>query len=378
MLRLHDTLRGRPVAFRPRGRTVTVYVCGVTPYATTHLGHARTFLIFDVLIRHLEALGLHVRYVQNVTDVDESILQRAVSRGEHWRALGRREERAFLEDMRALGWRRPDVMPHPTREIRVMLALAKRLLARGHAYALPSGCYFDVATFPRYGALSRYSIARMRQVLAGQDDARLDDPRRRHPHDFALWRRVADGPTWPSPFGPGRPGWHLECSAMALRYLGSPIDIHGGGTDLIYPHHESEIAQSEAATGTRFVRHWVHVAAMQLEGEKMSKSRGNMVLVRDALRKVHPDGLRLYLLSAHYRRPFNYNASDLAEADDLAASLRALGRGAPQSAPPDQVRRALDDDLDTAAAVAALRRLARSGDPAAAAGAWHLGLRLGR
>jgi L-cysteine:1D-myo-inositol 2-amino-2-deoxy-alpha-D-glucopyranoside ligase len=378
-LRLHDTLRRRPVAFRPRRASVTLYVCGVTPYDTTHLGHARTFLLFDVLVRHLEAGGLRVRYVQNVTDVDESILARAQSLGEDWRALGRRQERAFLADMRALGWRRPDAMPHATRELPAMRALAKRLLARGHAYALPGGLYFDVSTFPRFGALSGYSAARMRRVLAGQDDARLDDPGRRHPHDFALWRRVTDHPTWPSPFGRGRPGWHLECSAMALHYLGRPVDIHGGGADLIYPHHECEIAQSEGAAGSRFVRHWVHVAPMRLGGEKMSKSKGNMVLVGDLLRRVHPDALRLYLLSVHYRRPFDHDPGRVRASEQLAAALRTLAR--PQRAPmgpPEEVVRALDDDLDTPAALRALARLVRAGDAAAVAGARYLGLTLHR
>jgi L-cysteine:1D-myo-inositol 2-amino-2-deoxy-alpha-D-glucopyranoside ligase len=276
MLTLYDTRRGHRVAFRTHGRPMTLYVCGITPYDTTHLGHARTFLLFDVLVRHLEATGRRVRYVQNVTDIDESILQRAARDGESWRALGRRHERGFRADMARLGWRPPDVMPHATREIPSMAALIRRLLATGHAYRLPGGgVYFDVRRFPRYGALSRFSPARMRRLLATQDDARLDDPRRRHPLDFALWRKVPAGPSFPSPFGRGRPGWHLECSAMAHHHLGVPVDIHGGGADLIFPHHEAEIAQSEAAWGRPFVRFWLHVAPMRLGGQKMSKSTGN-------------------------------------------------------------------------------------------------------
>ena len=367
MLRLYDTRRRGTFAFRPRDkRAVTIYVCGVTPYDTTHLGHARTFLVFDVLARLLEVGGTRVRYAQNVTDVDESILQRAARDGVDWRELGRREERAFLEDMRRLDWRKPDVMPHATGELDAMIQLAERLRRRGHAYELPSGLYYDVSTFPRFGELSRYSVAKMRRILASQDDARLDDPRRRSPLDFALWRRVPDGPTWPSPYGRGRPGWHLECSAMSERHLGYPIDIHGGGSDLIYPHHECEIAQSEGAhTGReRFVRHWVHIAPVRLNAAKMSKSEGNMVFVRDALKRNSPQALRLYLLDIHHRRPFDHDEERLARARDRAAALAmALGRGRLGPIERDQasaaVLGALEDDLHTERAIRELERHAR-------------------
>ena len=378
MLALHDTLRARRVAFRPRGKTVTLYVCGVTPYDTTHLGHARTFLVFDVLVRHLEASGLRSHYAQNVTDIDESILQRAAQRGVDWRELGRSEERKFLDDMRVLGWRRPDFLPHATRELPAMLRLAELLVRRGHAYRLAEGgLYYDVATFARFGGFSKLSRAKMRRVLAAQDDARLDDPRKRGPLDFALWRRLAGGPTWPSPYGRGRPGWHLECSAMALRHLGQPLYIHGGGSDLVYPHHECEIAQSEGATGGKFVRYWVHVAPMRLDGDKMSKSKGNMVFVRDALRRVSADGLRLYLLSKHYRRPFEHDEEAMRRHDALARELREIALPAPRPRLPREARDALDADLDTAAVVRLLRRYVRTRDPeSATALARHLGLRL--
>lgn len=363
MLSLYDTARRRLVPFRPRGRDVTLYVCGVTPYDTTHLGHARTFLIFDVLVRHLEASGLRVRYAQNVTDIDESILQRAAQRHRPWRELGRSEERKFLADMRALGWRRPDVMPHAMREIDAMLALAERLERRGHAYRIPNGgLYYEVATFTRYGRLSRLAPAKMRRILAQQDDVRLDDPRKHAPLDFALWRRVKDGPTWPSSYGPGRPGWHLECSAMSLRHLGQPLDIHGGGDDLIFPHHESEIAQSEGANGKPFVRYWVHVAPMKLGGEKMSKSKGNMVFVRDALQRVSADGLRLYLMSTHYRRPFEHDDRALREHEALARDVRDLAVPAPRGAFPREATAALEADLDTPKLVRLLRDTVRGKD----------------
>src|SRR5207245_5607249 len=216
--------------------------------------------------------------------------------------------------MRRLDWRKPDVMPHATGEVEAMIRLAGRLRRRGPAYALPAGMCYDASPFPRFGELSRYSVAKMRRILAAQDDARLDDPRRRSPLDFALWRRVPDGPTWPSPYGRGRPGWHLECSAMSERHLGYPIDIHGGGSDLIYPHHECDIAQSEGAhTGrARFVRHWGHVAPVRLNAAKMSKSEGNMVFVRDALKRNWQQALRLYLLDIHHRPPFDPGAARLA------------------------------------------------------------------
>ena len=365
VLALYDTRRRRVVPFRPRRPTVTLYVCGVTPYDTTHLGHARTFLVFDVLVRLLEARGTRVRYAQNVTDVDESILQRAARDGVDWRALGRREERKFLEDMRAVGWRRPDVMPHATREIAGMRRLVDTLAANGCAYAVDGGVYFDASRDRHYGELSRYSEARMRRILGSQDDAALDDPRRRDALDFALWRRVPSGPTWPSRYGRGRPGWHLECSAMALRHLGERIDIHGGGSDLAYPHHENEIAQSECASGRRpFVGWWMHVAPVRLNEMKMSKSIGNMVFVRSALATTTRQALRLYLLDVHYRRPFDHDEVRLARARERAASLAtALGRGPigplGRDAATRRVLGHLDRDLDTARAIRALEREAR-------------------
>jgi L-cysteine:1D-myo-inositol 2-amino-2-deoxy-alpha-D-glucopyranoside ligase len=366
VLWLYDTRRRGTFTFHPRGRIATVYVCGVTPYDTTHLGHARTFLVFDVLARLLEARGQRVRYAQNVTDIDESILQRAARDKVGWRDLGRREERSFIQDMRRLDWRKPDVLPHATREIRAMVELAERLRRRGFAYEVPGGLYFDVAKFPRFGKLSRFSRAKMKRILATQDDARLDDPSRRSPLDFALWRRVKEGPTWPSPFGRGRPGWHLECSAMSARHLGFPIDIHGGGSDLIYPHHESETAQSEAAHGlkTRFVDHWVHVAPMRLGGKKMSKSDGNMVFVRDVLKDTTPQALRLYLLDVHYRRPFDHDEDRLARARKRAEALaESLGRGRlgpiERDSSTQDVLAALEDDLHAERAIRKLERHAR-------------------
>ncbi len=346
-----------------------MYVCGVTPYDTTHLGHARTFLTFDLIARLLEARGQRVRYAQNVTDVDESILQRAERDRVDWRLLGQREEREFLEDMRALRWRRPDVIPHATREIATMLRLAERLETRGHAYRpAGGGLYFDVSTFERFGEISGLSAAKMRAANATQDDAALDASNRRAPLDFALWRAVRDGPTWPSPYGEGRPGWHLECSAMSERYLGLPIDIHGGGRDLVYPHHECETAQSEAAHSVPFVRHWVRVAPVHLGARKMSKSLGNMIFVRTALRTASPEALRLYLFDVHYRRRVDHDETRLERARERAMSLaRALGRGTigPLGRDPGTraVMAALDRDLDAPRALRALERAASTCPP---------------
>jgi len=378
VLRLYDTRRRAVFPFRPISSPITLYVCGVTPYDTTHLGHARTFLAFDVLVRHLEAGGKAVRYAQNVTDIDESILQRAARDGVGWRELGRREERTFLADMRRLGWRRPDVMPHATREIPEMRVMIDSLFRKACAYDIKGGVYFDTSRDRHYGELSRFSVARMRRILAAQDDAALDDPERRNPTDFALWRRVPSGPTWPSRYGRGRPGWHIECSAMSLRHLGARIDIHGGGSDLIYPHHENEVAQSECATGERpFVGWWMHTGPVRLEAEKMSKSLGNMVFVRTALETTTRQALRLYLLDSHYRRPFEHDEVKLARAGERAAALaESLGRGPVGPMGRDVTTRealaALDDDLDTHEAIRVLERGARKANPRAKPSLRHI------
>ncbi len=368
MLRLYDTRRRVIAPVRARGRAFTMYVCGVTPYDTTHLGHARTFLTFDVIARLLEATGHPVRYVQNVTDIDESILQRAARDRLGWRELGKREERAYLADMKQLGWRRPDVVCHATKELPAMFGLVRALERRKAAYVLPRGVYFPVAAHKQYGELSRLSAAAMKRILAGQDDASLEDPGRRDPRDFALWRFVDDGPTWPSPWGRGRPGWHLECSAMIRHHLGDQIDLHGGGSDLVYPHHENEIAQSETATRKRpFARTWAHVGQMQLGGKKMSKSDGNMIFVRDALKTTDPRALRLYLLDRHYRKPFDHDEALLDRARLRAKALaEILGRAPVSPLGRDAATRgalaALENDLDVPRALRIIERAAPRAD----------------
>jgi L-cysteine:1D-myo-inositol 2-amino-2-deoxy-alpha-D-glucopyranoside ligase len=346
---------------------VGVYVCGITPYDTTHLGHARTYLTFDVLVRHLEARGHTVRYIQNITDIDESIVARAAELGTDYRALGDRYIDVYLEDMRALGVRLADAYPRATDAIPRMIEVTERLLGAGHAYQADGDVFFRVGDAEDFGQLSRLSRERMLEVEAAQDGSTVNDPRKEDPLDFPLWIAAAgDEPGWDSPWGRGRPGWHLECSTLAIDYLGPQIDIHGGGTDLVFPHHECEIAQSEALSGVRpFVRFWVHAEMARLGGKKMSKSDGNMVFVRDLLGEHSPDALRLYLLRTHYRSPLEFDENALGDAAALAARLVDVIRlpGGEGPAPLDAAGHeaaftdALDDDLDTPRAVTELDAL---------------------
>jgi L-cysteine:1D-myo-inositol 2-amino-2-deoxy-alpha-D-glucopyranoside ligase len=357
-LHLSDTLSGRrqPLPDGP----IKLYVCGVTPYDTTHLGHAFTFVHFDVLARTLRWLGHEVVYVQNVTDIDDSILGRARKLGTDWRTLGDAETARYRDDMRALNVAPPDVLVRATEAIPTMLELIGRLVADGAAYQAPGDCvFFRVGSAPSYGELSRLDRAHMLEIAAQQDDADLDDPRKEDPLDFALWKGYSgrpDEPSWPSPWGRGRPGWHIECSALCYRYLGEQVTIHGGGADLVFPHHESEIVQSERATGVRpFARLWAHVAMVRMDGAKMSKSLGNMVFVRDLLRERSADAIRVLLLSHHYRDVWEWAPAELeaaaARAERLARAAAGPDRGGDAC---ERFRAALLDDLDTPAALEAL------------------------
>src|SRR5919108_3528595 len=273
-------MRGEVVDFRP-GPLVRMYVCGITPYDATHVGHAATYLTYDLLIRRLEELGHDVRMIRNVTDVDDSILPKARELGVNYLELADAELARFQSDMDALGMRPPVAEPRATQAIDGMIDMVARLLDSGHAYLTHGTVYFDVSTFPRFGELSHYSTEHMVR-LARARGGNPDDPHRREPLDFILWQpSLHDEPAWRAPFGVGRPGWHIECSAMAMHEHGPTLDLHGGGTDLIFPHHESEIAQSESLTGEPFVRHWMHSAMVNYEGEKMSKSLGNLEFVSD-------------------------------------------------------------------------------------------------
>jgi L-cysteine:1D-myo-inositol 2-amino-2-deoxy-alpha-D-glucopyranoside ligase len=378
-LRLHDTLRAERVPFVPLGdaRPVGLYVCGVTPYDTGHLGHAFTYVSFDVLHRYLEYIGHDVVYVQNLTDVDDDLLRHAREAGEDYLELGNRHVTTFLTEMAALNWLPPDRFPRATQHIGEMLEMIGTLVERGHAYRADSHVYFSIDRWPNYGELSRLTREAMLPIAneRGNDPAQ---PGKRDPLDFVLWQPSApDEPWWPSSFGPGRPGWHIECSAMSTAYLGNRFEIHGGGADLAFPHHESEIAQSEAATGERpFVSWWMHAGMLGVGGEKMSKSLGNLVLVRDLLRSYPGDAIRHYLVSHHYRAEVDFDETDLETSAVAAARLRHACRVAEQLEPMapamadpstlvpvvaehrERFLAAMDDDLDTPAALPELHALA--------------------
>jgi L-cysteine:1D-myo-inositol 2-amino-2-deoxy-alpha-D-glucopyranoside ligase len=359
-MRLYDTARREVVAFEPPPM-VRMYVCGITPYDSTHLGHAATYITYDLLIRRLEELGHEVRMVRNITDVDDSILPKARELGVPYLDLAAAEIERFQGDIAALELRPAVAEPRATDAVPQIIDLVGRLLDSGHAYLSGGYVYFDVSTFPDFGKLSHYPEDRMIK-LARARGGNPDDPHRRAPLDFVLWQpSLADEPAWRAPFGIGRPGWHIECSAMALHEHGATLDLHGGGTDLIFPHHESEIAQSESITGEPLARHWLHSAMVSYEGEKMSKSLGNLVFVSDLLKIADPRAIRLALMRHHYRSGFEWYDTDLDEAVALLHRLLAAAQcpDGPEPAPfARRVRDAIDDDLDAPRALEALDDLA--------------------
>jgi L-cysteine:1D-myo-inositol 2-amino-2-deoxy-alpha-D-glucopyranoside ligase len=352
-MHLYDTARREVVPFEP-GPVVRMYVCGITPYDSTHLGHAATYLTYDVLSRRLIDLGHDVQLVRNVTDVDDSILPKARELGVDYLELAEREMARFHADMEALNMLPAWAEPRATQSIPAIIELVSELLDKGHAYLTAGTVYFDISTFPSFGQLSHYPRERMLRLAAARG-GRPDDPHRRDPLDFVLWQpSLADEPAWRAPFGVGRPGWHIECSAMAMGALGPTIDLHGGGTDLIFPHHECEIAQSESVTGEPFVRHWLHAATVNYEGEKMSKSLGNLVFISDLTKHTDPRAIRLALMRHHYRSGFEWYDTDL---DEGRALLQRLLHAAQCDTGPDPepyavaVRDALDNDLDAPTAL---------------------------
>ena len=365
-MQLYNTMTERVERFVPREGEVKLYVCGVTPYDTTHVGHAFTFLTFDILVRYLRQQGLAVTYVQNVTDIDDDILRKAEELGIGWQELGARETAKFLRDMDNLNALRPDHYVKATDHVPEMLDIIAALLAKGVAYQVDGSVYFAVDADPEFGKLSHIPRPEMLPI-ANERGNTPDDPNKRDPLDFVLWQTSAPGePSWESPYGRGRPGWHVECSAMASRYLGPSIDIHGGGLDLVFPHHECEIAQSENAFDVEpFARFWVHVGMVGYQGEKMSKSLGNLVLVSDALANDHPDALRLYLFSNHYRSNWDYQDAELERwagvARDLAEAAGFPAYGVEIEVDVSSYRErffnALDDDLNTPLAIEALREI---------------------
>jgi L-cysteine:1D-myo-inositol 2-amino-2-deoxy-alpha-D-glucopyranoside ligase len=352
--------------FVPQGGAITVYVCGITPYDTTHLGHAFTYAAFDVLIRYLEYQGHAVRYVQNVTDIDDDVLRKAKEVGEDWKGLGNRWTAHFIRDMQAINVRPPDDFPRATDVIPEIISQVEDLLGAGVAYESGGSVYFHVGAWADFGRLSRIPRDQMLPV-ANERGNKPDDPHKRDPLDFVLWQAQAPGePAWESPWGSGRPGWHIECSTMATHFLGNTVDIHGGGADLVFPHHECEIAQAESATAqSPFVRYWLHAAMVHHEGEKMSKSLGNLIMVRDLLRSWSPDAIRLYLAQHHYREVWSHNLEELERAEGLARKLRqavTIGNGTGVPLDPSWLQtaftQAMEDDLDTPAALRALERAA--------------------
>lgn len=367
-LRLYSTLSRTIEQFRPEGDEVRIYVCGVTPYDTAHLGHAFCYVSFDVLSRFLQYTGLKVRYIQNITDIDNDILRKAKEVNEPWDELGNRYVKIHQTALDNLNVLPPVKYPRATEEIPLMVEIIESLITKGHAYEVEGNVYFRVASDPKYGCLGGFSKDEMAVRLTETGDP-ADDPRKEQPIDFLLWQAAKPGePTWPSPWGPGRPGWHIECSAMSIRYLGETMDIHGGGGDLVYPHHESEIAQSECWTGDRpFARVWMHIGMLRMDGEKMSKSLGNMVFVHDLLKDHRPEAIRLYLSGVRYRDVLEWDPDALVAAGELvtflesAASAESGASGEVDSEPLRQrFVAAMEDDLDTPQAIVALRELAEA------------------
>src|SRR5215471_17849541 len=371
-MKLFNTLTQSLENFVPlEDRTVRIYVCGITPYDTTHLGHAFTYVSFDTLIRYLEFRGYSVNYVQNVTDIDDDILRKAREVGMAWDELGRRETERYLRDMDALNVRRPNVYPHATQETPAMIEIIQTLLACGYAYESGGSVYYSIKSDPDFGIMARAiglnDYAAM-LTIANERGNYPGDPRKKDPLDFVLWQAQAPGePAWPSPWGPGRPGWHIECSAMSIRYLGPQLDIHGGGIDLAFPHHTCEIAQSEHFTGKApFSRFWMHTGLVHQDGEKMSKSLGNLTLVSDLLKDYRADAIRLMLLNHHYRYPWECFPEDLEVATEtvgLFEQVRTLmGErvDGTDSLLHGRFVATMDNDLNTPQAVFLLRQAAET------------------
>ncbi len=360
-----------------------MYVCGPTPYDFPHLGHGRYAVVFDMIRRYLEWRGYRVTFVSNVTDVEDRIIERAAQIGSTELALALRFEAEHLRELDRLNVRRPDEMPHATEFISEMQSLVAELIARGRAYVIEGqGVYFQVDTFPPYGKLSHRTIDELLESAGARVEV---DERKRSPVDFALWKAAKPGePQWESPWGPGRPGWHIECSAMSLQILGEGFDIHGGGDDLVFPHHENEIAQAEGA-GHDFARYWIHSGLVNVDGEKMSKSLGNFVTLGELLDRHDPRAFRLLILQTHYRRQMEVGTKELADAEKAAeridslirrAQLEGVTGGVPDEQLRERFRVAMDDDFDTPAAVALVFEVVRDANIALDDGRLDDGARL--
>jgi len=385
-LRVYNTLSGEKEPFVPLvAGKAGMYVCGVTVYDYCHIGHARANVVFDIIYRYLQYAGYDVTYVRNYTDIDDKIINRANREGVDYRVITERFIRAFDEDMERLGLAKPTLEPKATEHIDGIIAIIERLIAKGHAYEADGDVYYAVETFPGYLKLSKRNLEEM------QAGARVEvGEKKRNPMDFALWKGSKPGePWWESPWGKGRPGWHIECSAMSMRFLGETFDIHGGGKDLIFPHHENEIAQSEAANGCQFVRYWLHNGFVNINSEKMSKSLGNFFTIREVLERFDPETLRFFILSAHYRSPIDFSDQNLNEAqaglERIYSCLAAMDEALEKSSlPPGEgektfgagsagqelqekteqliprFREAMDDDFNSAQALGAVFETVRA------------------
>ncbi len=370
-IRVFNTFTGKKEDFKPvtEGKA-KLYVCGVTVYDHCHVGHARSAVVFDVIHRYFLKKGYDVTFVKNFTDIDDKIIKKAQAEGVSYREVAEKYIASFYEDMDALNILRPTHEPRATEHIQEMVDLVETLLKKGVAYKVNGDVYFSVEHFKGYGQLSGRSLEEM---MAG---ARVEiDERKKNPLDFALWKSSKEGePSWPTPFGDGRPGWHIECSVMSSKYLGLPFDIHGGGKDLVFPHHENERAQTEAATGERFANYWLHNGFVNIEKEKMSKSLGNFLLIKDFVKEYHPEVLRLFFLSTHYRNPVDYNDQSIDDANQalyrLYATLERVADAEKTGAVEPKIceeaeevekkfYEAMDDDFNTALALSYVFELSR-------------------
>lgn len=371
-IRIYDTMSGSKLTIEPNepGK-LGMYVCGVTVYDLAHIGHGRTFITFDIVVRYLRYRGYDVNFVRNHTDIDDKIIKRANERDEEALALAAHFIRELDEDMERLGCAPPSASPKVSEHLDDIVVMIEKLIAQGHAYVVDGDVFFELSTFEEYGKLSGRKLEDMR---AGE---RVDvDERKKGPFDFALWKSAKPGePSWDSPWGLGRPGWHIECSVMASEFLGPNFDIHGGGADLVFPHHENEIAQSECAHGTVYANSWMHVAMLNIDGEKMSKSLGNFWTIRDVLKQHHYEVLRYFMMTAHYRKPVNYSARNLDIARErieylyeARESIEQLWERVERPAViddeylrgfMDRVHDAMDDDFNTPVLLAVINEVAR-------------------
>jgi len=375
-LKIYNTLTGRKETFNPlNDGKVGMYVCGVTAYDFSHIGHARAAVVFDVIFRYLKYKGFEVTYVRNYTDVDDKIINKANDEGVDTRTIAERYIREYDHDMQALKVEMPTFTPRATEHIPEMIRLIEKLIKNGYGYEFQGDVFYEVGKFKSYGKLSGKNIEQL------QSGARVEvDDRKKDPLDFALWKASKPGePAWDSPWGKGRPGWHIECSAMSQHFLGETFDIHGGGADLIFPHHENEIAQSEGATGKTFVRYWIHNGFVNINQEKMSKSLGNIFTIREILEHYHPEAIRIFLLSHHHRSPVDFSDQSLKEAQMsldrfylLLKDLKEMKNRKIQSSSPfekeiynrvkylkEMFEKAMDDDFNTASALGVLHQVTR-------------------